>query len=80
MDGYDLTFDPLLSVAGDIFSTSLRWFVHNNFISYDIGETIFEQTNSIGFLKAQLESSTHEPNLEIKRIQTTSFILKIDLM
>ena len=52
MDGYDLTFDPLLSEAGDIFSTTLRWFVHNNFISYDIGETIFEQTNIIGFLKA----------------------------
>ena len=51
-DQYNLTFDPELSVVNGLFSTSLRWVVHNDFVSFDLGETVFEYTNCIGFLKA----------------------------
>ena len=49
---FNITLDPLYSSAGPYFTTSLRWILHNDVISYDLGETTFEQTTCIGFLKA----------------------------
>ena len=51
-DQFNITLDPLYSNSGPYFTTSLKWILHNDVISYDLGETIFEQTTCIGFLKA----------------------------
>lgn len=41
-DEYKIIFNPALSVVEGFYSTSLHWIVHNNFVSYDLGETVFE--------------------------------------
>ena len=51
-DHLSLTFDHSLSSVDSYFSTSVRWIVRNDYVSFDLGETIFEQKGCMGYLKS----------------------------
>ena len=40
--GNNMTLDPLFSTAKPLFTTSLKWLVHNDYHYYNLGETVFE--------------------------------------
>ena len=71
--------DPKKAEGDLYFSTSLSWKIHNDVVSYDLSETIFELRSCIGFLKAQMESNSHFPKLSIVPITNTNVILEVNL-
>ena len=79
-DGYNIFVDTSLLTARPYFQTSINWIVHNDYHSFDLGQTVFEQTNCIGFFKELQKTQSNSSSLSITPIPQTTAVFEVDLL
>ena len=78
-DGFNFIYKPGLKSGSKFYSVDLRWTLHNDYWKIDLNTTTLESADCVRYLVAQIESSAHNPVLEIQPIQSQTKLLRVDL-